>query len=145
MEFDESRMIDAEHAEDARKFIGKRVVVADYWVTLMQLVTDEDVNGMAVLVDVRKSTRLTFPFVVSAGEEGWRYVYLLEDLPKPKKDTPLNRVLEKEGRRLVVAGYCCLANCSECAIRDVCRGGWGHVEPDSVNKAYEILTKEIKT
>lgn len=140
MEFDESRVIDAEHAEDARPFIGKRVLFSDWYDYLKQSVEDA-VDGYRSLVEVNKDS--PYPFKVSGGR-CWKYIYPLEDLPKPKMDTPLNRVLEKEGRSLVAAGYCCLANCSECAIRDVCCGSWRTVKQDIINKAYEILTNEVR-
>lgn len=67
-----------------------------------------------------------------------------------KKDTPLNRMLETDGRRLVVCGYCGVYGekeppCYRCPIQHPCSNSeveWSTAPAEDINQAYEILTKE---
>ncbi len=73
-----------------------------------------------------------------------------------KKNTPLSRMLDTAGRRLVVCGYCDsgqakgAAFCKTCPIETLgstiagWRCYWCGATPEIINKAYEILTKEDK-
>ncbi len=97
MKLDESRIVDFEHAEDALPFIGKRVMVSDDTSYFKQkIMEDACICCSAILAEVNPTTQ--YPFKTVGGIR-WRYIYPLGDLPKPKKDPPLNRMLEEQGRR----------------------------------------------
>lgn len=81
--------------------------------------------------------------VVPFNDDDWRTV--ISPRPKKKKDTPLQRALDKYGRRLVVKGYCDVTKCGDCQLKEPCtRSGFNlkFASPEIVNEAYEILTKE---
>lgn len=67
---------------------------------------------------------------------------------KPKKNTPLQRMVDDLGaRRIVVAGYCCLrSDCDDdCPLFNCCdlSNDWSNTCPELINEAYEILTEEL--
>lgn len=71
-----------------------------------------------------------------------------------KKNTLLNRMLETDGRRLVVCGYCDCGHAKGAAFCNTCpletlgstitarRCYWCGATPEIINEAYEILTEE---
>ena len=68
--------------------------------------------------------------------------------PKPKKNTPLQKMIDDFGaRKIVVAGFChlnkrCVNSCPLYGFCFVGIGSWRDVRQDDINKLYEILTEE---